>query len=163
MCLRRQTTNKCDTKPLFGRNSRSRELSDSRLRLPVGSIFQIYTMILSQNGMAASGVVVWPGDASSKYVPTPRRPSKLKAHAFTFPAALFSSSSSSSSSFPLSLFSRFYSWLSLKEPRGEAQRRGKRWRIVNQVVLKEPRRRRPRPAPLSKCEENIYIQYALRK
>ena len=83
MCLRRQTTNKCDTKPLFGRNSRSRELSDSRLRLPVGSIFQIYTMILSQNGMAASVVrcgVAMP--LANMYPDQPTPPFKVESTCF---------------------------------------------------------------------------------
>ena len=76
-------------------------------------------MILSQNGMAAGGGVAMP--LANMYPDqATTRPSKLKAHAFTSPAAL-ASFTSFSSFFPLSLFpfSHFYSWLSLKEPRGE--------------------------------------------
>ena len=50
------------------------------------------------------------------------RPSKLKAHAFTSPLQLPSPLPPHALSSPLpSPFSRFYSWLSLKEPRGEAR------------------------------------------
>ena len=127
-------------------------------------------MILSQNGMAAGGGVAMP--LANMYPDqATTRPSKLKAHAFTSPAAL-ASFTSFSSFFPLSLsllpllfmaeFKRA-SWGGRAAQQSTAQRRGKRWGIVKQVVLKEAwTDTTPAPArltSLSKCEENIYIQY----
>ena len=114
------------------RGLRGRELSDSRLRLtPSGEYFSnLYDDPFSEWNGSQCGAVRRCGDASSKYVPRPAHaatpPFKVESTCFhlsrcplsllllllLFPPSSF---------FPLSLFSRFYSWLSLKEPRGEAR------------------------------------------
>ena len=110
-----------------GTRSKSRELSDWRVRLtPNGKYFSnLYDDTFS--GMEWQ-LAVWRRrcDASSKYVPRPRRaPFKVESTCFHLSRCpLLLHLSPPPSPVLLSSLSRFYSWLSSKEARGEGRREG---------------------------------------